>query len=1763
MTRLSRLSLRLVVILVWLNSNDLVAQDARAYQLFLKSGVVSPVSNLDALKPDRARLGAGESSAPRLTIIQFFDIPLPETVQQLAAGGIRLLDYVPDFAYTASVTAGWDADLLRNAGVRAVFELEPRHKLHPALLVTPLPRHAVQESGKVDVLVSCMPVNAFNKIQQELSALGADLRRDPDDRVLEMRIAAKQLLALAALPWVQYVEAVPPPVEALNDKSGSGTRANVLRSAVPGQRGLDGAGVVIGIGDTGELSEHIDVSSRVVSFQPAGSHWHGVHVAGTAAGAGIMNEKYSGYAPKAAIVKRANSEIWRQAPALVRDFGMVVANNAYGGSVCPDHGSYTFESYTLDQQAAELPHLQQVFAAGNSGSLSCGIFPAGFGNVLGGYISAKNVITVGNTGTDGLIVAASSKGPVLDGRIKPDLTAPGTGIVSTTPVNAYAPGSGTSMASPAVTGGLALLYQRYRQLHQQQNPKNMLMKALLINGATDKGLPGPDYSYGFGAMNLLRSVTMLEKGTYFNGRLAHHGKDGFEIQVPANTALVKIMLYWNDAAPAMLAGGKSLVNDLDLKVLTPAKSELLPVFPRPATPGLAAVAGVDTLNNIEQIVLDAPAAGNYQLSISGTKVPSGPQEYFLVYDIIPFSTQLTYPAGGEKLTRGDAIDIAWDSYGHAGSTFSVSYSLNDGGSWTNIQSAVPAGTSQLSWTVQEATTTQAKIRIIQNATGAVTEGAPFTILGVPTLSLSASQCETSAAVQWTTVSGATDYEVMRMQGNEMRHVAVTKELKYVLSGLSRDSTYYISVRARLNGVPGRRALAVFRKPDSGNCDGADSDADLAVDAILAPAPAGRMLTSTALGSAEVVRVRIKNLDDQAVTQPFQVGYAVGAADAQVHWETVEADIAANGQLDYAFARTLDVRSPGAYVLTVQVKFPGDAVTTNNQKTMQVRQLPNDPVKLPFFDNLEVLRADEVYSNIMGVAGTDRYDFAQEGGLGRLRTAITSPALAYSGNRAFTFDANSGSGASYPTQLDATYNLAAYHADRDEVRLTFRYRHYASSGRDWPLNVYIRPSDADPWITALDYGAVPYFSEDHQYALVSIDVSSILKQHAKPFSTSFQVRWEQTFQYPARLDGATIDDIRLFTTTSDAEITRIEAAALPSCDPGGYQEYHVLVKNNGADDLFRVPIEARINQQLIQAALVPVVRAGRDTLFTFGFFSNHHINADRVVRIALKKPFDSNPGNDSKTIQVKPAGQTLASFPYLEDFESGPGGWYLTPANPGWALGLPAKTGVAASGSRAWAAQPAGGVAYLYSPCFNMGGLAQPTLSFSLSLDLAACEGGACDMAYVEYSIGGNSWMRLGGVNSGTNWYNARQDNADGWNVQGYSRWHMATAPIPAYFPGGYVRFRFVLDSRTASGRGGIAIDDIHLYDAQAMVYANASVRSERASAQVAGNDWVPFKLHNTLVAAIHPNGQALGNVSVQTFQSEGPMRIQNRQYYLSRSFAIDAPESFAQPVRVRLYITDEEAERLVLAPEKPGIAKLASAYELTVTRYSGSNEDGDISNNGNVNWFFHAKQEVRKVPYAQGYYLEFSTKNFSEFWFAKEFIGPATALPVTLAGFTAAQDGNTARLTWRTAAEENASHFEVQRSGDARSWNILEKGIAATGEGSSYQTTDAFPLAGMNYYRLRMVDLDGTFAFSQVAAVPFDVPSAVSVFPNPVSDKAHIRTVRRVAFARLHAASGLEVARAAQGATVLDVSGVQPGMHSLTIHYEDGSQSQHKILIIH
>jgi hypothetical protein len=117
------------------------------------------------------------------------------------------------------------------------------------------------------------------------------------------------------------------------------------------------------------------------------------------------------------------------------------------------------------------------------------------------------------------------------------------------------------------------------------------------------------------------------------------------------------------------------------------------------------------------------------------------------------------------------------------------------------------------------------------------------------------------------------------------------------------------------------------------------------------------------------------------------------------------------------------------------------------------------------------------------------------------------------------------------------------------------------------------------------------------------------------------------------------------------------------------------------------------------------------------------------------------------------------------------------------------------------------------------------------------------------------------------------------------------------------------------------------------------------------------------------------------------------------------------------------------------------------------------------------------------------------------------ALPVTLLTFDAVKTERGVHVSWSTASELNSAYFEVETSGDSKSWKVLGKESARGkgNSGASYFYDDLKPVNGMNYYRLRMVDRDGSFAFSRIKSVRFG--EGAFAYPNPTSDFVLIQSI--------------------------------------------------------
>jgi len=110
-----------------------------------------------------------------------------------------------------------------------------------------------------------------------------------------------------------------------------------------------------------------------------------------------------------------------------------------------------------------------------------------------------------------------------------------------------------------------------------------------------------------------------------------------------------------------------------------------------------------------------------------------------------------------------------------------------------------------------------------------------------------------------------------------------------------------------------------------------------------------------------------------------------------------------------------------------------------------------------------------------------------------------------------------------------------------------------------------------------------------------------------------------------------------------------------------------------------------------------------------------------------------------------------------------------------------------------------------------------------------------------------------------------------------------------------------------------------------------------------------------------------------------------------------------------------------------------------------------------------------------------------------------TPMPVRLVSFTGQQLNGQAQLKWQSSSEENTSHFEVERSADGKHFSqvLTKKAQGNSASLVSYNAIDNSPLAGTSYYRLKMVDLDGTFEYSKLVAVSAEGTLLAKAYPNP------------------------------------------------------------------
>ncbi len=452
------------------------------------------------------------------------------------------------------------------------------------------------------------------------------------------------------------------------------------------------------------------------------------------------------------------------------DAGARIHSNSWGSDTA---GAYDADSVYVDTWTWSHKDSTVLFAAGNAGidSNSDGIIDNGS---VGSPGTAKNAVTIGAsendrqghyecdtsltyqtcTGQNSIptygaswpsdypanpikndpqagnaqqMAAFSSRGPAADGRIKPDVVAPGSWILSTysdmyqqgydsspNPRNSawqyqgygmprsqyYKYLSGTSMATPLSAGGSAVVRDYYKEA-KGIDASAALIKATLINsavdlldenndGVNDNDYPIPNNHEGWGLINLANATDGTYQYVDQASGLSTGGSTSYQYTVSSSATPFKVTLAWTDY-PGSASASTTLVNNLNVVVTSPSGTTYRGnVF----SGGWSTTGGsADTKNNVENVYIQSPAAGTWTVTVSGANVPNGPQPYALVvdgefgtgptptYTTTPPTPTFTATPFGNMLQNGVPVT-------------NLSGSQN---SQTNFTMNVPAGASNLSF----------------------------------------------------------------------------------------------------------------------------------------------------------------------------------------------------------------------------------------------------------------------------------------------------------------------------------------------------------------------------------------------------------------------------------------------------------------------------------------------------------------------------------------------------------------------------------------------------------------------------------------------------------------------------------------------------------------------------------------------------------------------------------------------------------------------------------------------------------------------------------------------------------------------------------------------------------------------------------------------------------------------------------------------------------------------------------------------------------
>lgn len=442
---------------------------------------------------------------------------------------------------------------------------------------------------------------------------------------------------------------------------------------------VEGQNMTVGVwdGDTnsGDVNENHEALVGRVTFGEVGipssdiqNDSHATHVTGTIIASG-PDTAATGIAPQANAIfynfGNDNSEMTGEAAS-----GLLVSNHSYGipanGGISVNQlGKYTGSAASVDQIVYNAPFYLPVYSAGNSRNTGANAADGGYDLLTGDKLAKNSLVvgaSIGNPSYSGPasvpMSSFSSWGPADDGRVKPDITTKGVGMYSsdyTGSNSSYTVKQGTSMSSPAVSGGLILLQQYYNQLNNQYM-KAATLKGLALHTVREAGNnDGPDYQFGWGLLDTeAAAVAIRDNGNdaLIEERSLAFGTN-YTTSFPATTSSKLIVsLSWTDFPGSANTGGNdntspALRNNLDVVVTDSNGNTFYSWKLDPANFSAAATNNsLNDVDNFEKVEIDNPN-GTYTVTVSHRGIIfANIQDYSL---IITGADQGTFSNGDNNL----------------------------------------------------------------------------------------------------------------------------------------------------------------------------------------------------------------------------------------------------------------------------------------------------------------------------------------------------------------------------------------------------------------------------------------------------------------------------------------------------------------------------------------------------------------------------------------------------------------------------------------------------------------------------------------------------------------------------------------------------------------------------------------------------------------------------------------------------------------------------------------------------------------------------------------------------------------------------------------------------------------------------------------------------------------------------------------------------------------------------------------------------------